>query len=164
MGSPRNGPSVSVSPQPGFLVLRGVLSTSYVNAPGRALFDLFDNCGGDAPFASIQGFLELFIEDGRKAAHARAGMDADAGVVANNELRFCTLAWTPPCGDRVDFHKAPCRCGANNFGPVHAVTCVVNIVHRAVQAVAGSARRYYGFSAKTVMVGFPPPISGAIWL
>ena len=28
----------------------------------------------------------------------------------------------------------------------------------------GSARPHYGFSAKTVMVGFPPPISDAIWL
>jgi hypothetical protein len=31
------------------------------------------------------------------------------------------------------------------------------------QAASGSARRHYGFSAKTVMVGFPPPISGASW-
>jgi hypothetical protein len=31
-------------------------------------------------------------------------------------------------------------------------------------AAAVSVSRHYGFKAKTVMVGFPPPISGAIWL
>ena len=85
------------------VVLRGVPEHFVCQGAGRALFDLFDNCGRGRAVHVDPGLLR-YIEDGRKAAHARTGMDADAGVVANNELfvfvkgshlsNWCMKPWT----------------------------------------------------------------------